>query len=426
MRFILGWLIFAIDYFRYRFSFMPSKYKMSLCAPPSPTVFELLQDLSQSMQSTSCVSQQPYLGSYGAGKVVKTMELLPGERRKYEVKTFRETTSTTSKAENVLEGFTDNSTREMESSMERENSTASTLGNSTNQTVGVTASASGKIGKVVQASASGSYNYSQNSTSNRASNVRSLGRALDKHVQTSNSNREVNINTNTTTTSTEREETITTREFENINKSRVLNIVFRQMLQEYVTITYLSNIRIGFTNGYAETLEIVELEELQTLLSKWVVSGSRAQVTVDILKHYCTVRNYTGSTVDFLEEAQGSYGMCFAELDPPPSYHTKIQGNIDSYVSGELSIGVPGVILNVQQHILNTDSVVADAVLGQGEALDCFNKRLQDAAAMKAHLENAELLQKMEIIHQEEYDKATNYKKVFGACCDTPQTNILP
>ena len=42
-----------------------------------------------------------FIGSYGAGKVVKTMELLPGEERTYTVTSFRESVSSSSRAENV-------------------------------------------------------------------------------------------------------------------------------------------------------------------------------------------------------------------------------------------------------------------------------------------------------------------------------------
>jgi hypothetical protein len=77
------------------------------------------------------------------------------------------------------------------------------------------------------------------------------------------------------------------------------------------------------------------------------------------------------------------------------------------------------VILNVQTNTLRTPSVVADALLGQGEALDCFNTRLQDTAAMKAYIENAAMLQQMEVIAKIDNpaEKASAYKKVFGDCC---------
>lgn len=86
---------------------------------------------------------------------------------------------------------------------------------------------------------------------------------------------------------------------------------------------------------------------------------------------------------------------------------------------GGLEIKVKGVILNVATNTLRTPSVVADALLGQGEALDCFNTRIQDADAMRQYMENAAYLQQMEVIDRidDAKDKASAYKKVFGDCC---------
>ena len=56
----------------------------------------------------------------------------------------------------------------------------------------------------------------------------------------------------------------------NPNQSRVLNFVFRQLLQEYVTIMYLSNVKIGFSNGHPESQVIVPIEKLDELLETYV------------------------------------------------------------------------------------------------------------------------------------------------------------
>ncbi|MFM2269296.1 MAG: hypothetical protein RL757_2737 [Bacteroidota bacterium] len=70
---------------------------------------------------------------------------------------------------------------------------------------------------------------------------------------------------------------------------------------------------------------------------------------------------------------------------------------------------------------------MVDSFLGQGEALDCFNTKMQDAEATRKVLENLELLQRMEVIAgmDEPYKKAELYKKVFGDCCEPPVTQIL-
>ena len=368
-----------------------------------------------------------FIGSYGAGKVVKTMELLPGEERTYTVTSFRESVSSSSRAENVLESFTEDSTQEMQNSIDRENSSAVTDSSNTTHTAGGSVSVSGgnKILNI-NAEVAGNYNFSKNNAATRAANIKVVGRAVDNHVQSSNNHRELTVNTTSTTTVTERNEEVTVRKFQNINKSRVLNIVFRQLLQEYVTITYLSNIRVGFTNGYAETMQVMDIEELQTLLDSVILDAHHADALGKIIMHYCKVKNHAGAYIPFIEKKSINYGDCIDGFSGTEIFYGKIAGNLDTYTTGGLSIPVQGVILNVQKHILRTDSVVADALLGQGEALDCFNMRLQDAEAMKAHLANAELLQKMEIINNQEFDKAEAYKKVFGSCCETPQTQIIP
>jgi len=148
-------------------------------------------------------------------------------------------------------------------------------------------------------------------------------------------------------------------------------------------------------------------------------------VRTKLLKHYCEVKSAaSGNFEDFIEKKTIDYGQCFEAEDGIEEFWSKKTGILDSHGDTGLGIGVKGIILNIQSHILRTDSFVADALLGQGEALDCFGLRLQDAEAMKAHLLNAQLLQKMTIVDSIETpeNQATNYKKVFSDCCDTTTT----
>jgi hypothetical protein len=75
---------------------------------------------------------------------------------------------------------------------------------------------------------------------------------------------------------------------------------------------------------------------------------------------------------------------------------------------------------------MRTDSVVVDSLLGQGEALDCYNQKLQDIAVEKAQLDNDAETQRQELmqtlIGNDPTVAADKYKKVFGPCCDTPQS----
>ncbi|MGB0862839.1 MAG: hypothetical protein ACPGXZ_07960 [Saprospiraceae bacterium] len=362
-----------------------------------------------------------YLGDYGAGQTLKTFSLLPDEKTTITLRTFETSTEKKSRSENVLDSFSESSTDEMENTMEEENSLSDSSSNSTSKTNDVSLSASGKLFGVVNVSASASHTSSKNSTANRAANTRALGRALEKHVQNSNSNREIAINQSSESTTTTEVEETTIRELVNPNKSRVLNFVFRQLLQEYVTITYLSNIRIAFCNGYMESLKVVDLEDLDTIIDEFIVDDDKTKMSVknSILKHYCKVFNYKNDLKDFIEKIVVDYGSCLEGVKGTETFWRIKPDLQDTYSrNGGLEINVRGVILNVQTNTLRTSSVVADALLGQGEALDCFNTRLQDSAALKTHLENAALLQQMEIISEvESQDKPSAYKKVFGDCC---------
>jgi hypothetical protein len=43
-----------------------------------------------------------------------------------------------------------------------------------------------------------------------------------------------------------------------------------------------------------------------------------------------------------------------------------------------MTFKVPGIILNVDRNTLRTPAVIVDALLGQGEALDCYSMKIQD------------------------------------------------
>lgn len=398
--------------------------------PPSPTPYFAVVE-----QYTTC----SYLGDYGAGRTIKTFSLLPGEKTTINVRTYKDISSTKSTSENVLDSFSESSTNELEKLIEEETNKSSntTVGSSSTNSQTRSGNVGGNVGValfgIVNIGASGGYESgsstsSTNSTSaTRASNVRTVNSALDKHISNSNSNRQIDINTTTSQTSTEGEETTTVRELQNINKSRTLNFVFRQLLQQYVTITYLSNIKIAFCNGYEESLRVVDVEELDKLLEDTIQPEHIEEVRNTILKPYCTVFNYQDQPVQFIEKTTYNFGECLG-LDEEEIFWRIRKDLEDTYQhpGGGLEIKVNGPILKVKTHTLKTSSYVTDAFLGQGEALDCYNMKLQDADAIKSQLDNLGILQQMEAIQSitDPAQRAELYNKVFGKCCDVPQAII--
>ena len=89
--------------------------------------------------------------------------------------------------------------------------------------------------------------------------------------------------------------------------------------------------------------------------------------------------------VNFVE--QKSYPE-FGTGNPIP-YLSKRKDVKDSYQIKEGHIEeVDGVVLNVDRNVLRTPAVIVDALLGQGEALDCFAMKIQEENTKKKQIEN--------------------------------------
>lgn len=394
-----------------------------------------------------------FLGDYGAGSTVKTFSLLPGEKTEISVKTYKHLESVRKKAENVLDSFSESSTQELEKLMQAEckntfqqdhtetDQHSVTEDKTRNWTVGGSMSATiplkiANIGVNRNGTLGGGSNnadtesHSNTLNTNMSSIMDTLNRALDKQVSTSSAVREVSVNTEVTETSKEGVETSTTRTLENINKSRVLNFVFRQLLQEYITITYLEDIKFVYSNGYAETKEVTDITGLTSLLLRLFKTEAMAHDVRDaIMAQLCNIADHEGVLHSFLEHVTEQIDNCCGSgaFSMTRDYCRKRKGLSQTYEG----ITVPGIITDVRKRILRTDSLISEALLGQGEALDCYNQKLQDAATVKAQLENRRLElenQRMEQAMQlldlipDPAMRAELYKKIFGDCCNVPQS----
>lgn len=328
-----------------------------------------------------------FLGNYGAGKTLKTFTMLPGEETTIAIRTYRESSSTQSRSENVVDSFSESSAKEMEKLLETENSSSSQDSTQKSKSANVGLSFP-KIGL------SGGASASKSSQSVRQANTKSLNKALEKSVENSNSSRNVSVNTSSSITAKEGEEETITRRLKNVNQSCTLNVVFRQLLQEYITITYLDNIKVGFCNGHPEFDDVVPIEELDSLLKKYIDARHVEEARNRIIFEYEQVLSSENGEITFLKKIRKE------DFDGnDASYYTKLQGLEDSYqTGGDMVLKVPGVIQNVEKYTLRTDSLIADCVLGQGAALDCFNAKLQDAISQKAYNENALLQEAINVL----------------------------
>lgn len=410
-----------------------------------PKPIQLTPEIILTLKLKSC----SYLGDYGAGQTLKTFSLLPGEKTTITIRNWERNETTKKEASSVLDTISESSANELQTIVNQEASSSMSQGITNTTEYEVNADVKLRFPKV-GIDISGGVSNSNTFSSAVESSVSSLVNSTSTQVAKADSMRQVEINTETTSTNTTETEETVVRTLENINKSRVLNFVFRQMLQEFYTITYLDDVSITFTTGYKEQQITTNLAGLQGLLNQVIPDATdRDKVLVAIINRLSNITDYEGTKHSFIEcvEENLTADLDCECLPTIPSeqvcYLRKKKGLTQTY---DEKTTVKGIILDVTHRVVRTPALVVDALLGQGEALDCFNLQLQNEAVKSAQLTNLLTEQQLAVI-QKQMDntqmdiqikeqqiniltslgghgaevQAEKYKKVFGPCCDVPQ-----
>lgn len=385
---------------------------------PSPGIFLVMR-----------LRMASYLGDYGAGQTLSTFTLLPGEKTTITIRNYQHNEETRTASQSVLDSYSESCSDDLQTTVEQNSAVGFSSSETDTDSMAAEAGASGgvnlgivKLGGDTKGSAS-----SVNTTTEAVNTqVDTLVSAVDHHVQTADTQRQIEINTDTTSTSTEETEVTTTRVLENLNRSRVLNFVFRQLLQQYYTVTYLHDVSFMYTNGYPNHNRTATLSSLSHFLRRVLVDEESAkEVKNKIYEFLCNVPDYQDNRVSFIERVEENPSNCIhPDMSSAPTHVVrKIKGLEQTYRDKSF----PGIILNVTDRIVRTPAVMVDALLGQGEALDCYNMQLQEAAYTTAHLANQKTAQALAIIEgiADPIEKAKFYKSVFGECCcdDEPSTS---
>jgi hypothetical protein len=366
-----------------------------------------------------------FLGNYGAGPTVKSFSMMPGEKTEITVRSYRHKTNTRRMAENVLESVTAFASDSFETAMDQHMNTATSVDttNTYASEFGFGASIGAEIEGIANIDIGGGGSISNQTTVNNRLEtlVGVLKSTVEQHVNETNSHREVEVNTETTETVTTEEEMVTVRQLENINYSRVLNAVFRQLLQEYVTITYIHNVSFVFTNGFPESRKAGKISDFEDFLTDVIQdAGEREEIRNRILEELASIYDNNGDRQSLVEQVSEAIVDPITSSEARTNTYWRIKRDLEQTYNDQFT--VPGIIMGVTTNVLKTDSLVLEALLGQGEALDCYNMKLQDAAAERAVLENQVLTQKITIIESigEATEQVKGYNKVFGDCCCPP------
>lgn len=306
---------------------------------------------------------------YGPGRVIKTFTLLPGEKTTMRVSSYKRSTQGIQSTSSIVDSTSDESERAFEQSVGAERGNQSDSASSFEYNASAEASGSASWGWG-SASASVSGGMAGSNTSARQEFAKSLTNAVGKNASRASARREVSVDTSMDLKLEEGEESAVERTIENINVSRTLNFLFRQMNQEYVSLLHLVDVRIGFFSGHNESRAEVPLSEIDSLLGQVLNTAQRDGVREDILRLVQGVRDHTGATHPGFIRTQAPDGTALAPAVDPAytSTYTVPDGR---------PIVVPGIIMSAERHVMRTDGITVDAFLGEGEGLDAYSLGLQ-------------------------------------------------
>ena len=335
-----------------------------------------------------------YLGAYGVGRVLSTMSLLPGEKTRITVRSYTRESTKRAEASSILDSFTQESADDFETAMQSEQSQKDTSAESFEyhaeaEAEGVWGWGRAKVsGGVKGATSSSREEFAKNSSS-----------AVSKHAQKASAKRDIQINSTSEATAEAGQEQEIVREIENINVSRTMTFVFRQMNQEFVTIHHLTDLRLAFFNGDSTRTREYTLPELDDLLNDVIVPAKREDVRKAIEAEIGNILDYRGlaPTACGVDGKPAPAGRAFVEQKSVQNQAGQEQRKYWSFARDLYSIyaddrtnikSIQGIILNVSKNAMRTDGLIVDTILGGGDGLDAYSHGLQDEKIRRTRLDN--------------------------------------
>ena len=353
---------------------------------------------------------------YGAGRTIKTFSLLPGEKSKIRVSTYRRSEQSSRQATSILDSNSSEAESDFERSVQAEASSQDSTSKSLEYHAEAEASGSASWGWG-SANVTASGGVSGASQASREEFAKNVSNAVTNNATKASSRRDVQVDTSLDIKLEATEEQAVERELENINLSRTLNFVFRQMNQEFISLLHLVDVRVAYFNGFGESRVEVPLPELDDLLNTYILPANQQQVRDAIAGELAAITDYTGQVNTTFVQTQ-TLGSDTAAV----SYFRVNPDAVSTYAPapGAPPVTVPGVIMAADSHVMRTDGVVVDTFLGLGNALDDYSVGVQVQEVRASQLANDRMQAEIDrvnlaiqIIQSGDTTKAQLYQQIF-------------
>lgn len=396
-----------------------------------------------------------FLGNYGAGRVIKTFSLFPGEKTKISVKTYQKTKqkdeTTVNFGSSILDSVTEEAATDFENSIQAESSNkyteseADILNSQKNFSEKEGSGGAKVLWGLVEASGSGGSVQSNESTgewgtrSARESFAGTVSNALFKHSARASSKRDVEINTSSEqssqSVSEQGSERTIERQIENVNVSRTLNLVFRQMVQEYISVLHLTDVKIALYDESPGPYPQYSVHELDKFLDAYFADDDevRARILEGIVRELFYIFDYRDEPQQFLEQAalafpESTIEVGDLEIDLPDSIgYLRVNKSLRTSLVDREAVEVPGVVLKENVITMRTEGVVVDGFLGRGGdpksgLLDTYSAALQTQTIREMELRNGLTQEEIErsalgrdVVEESNDEQARIFRQVF--CC---------
>ena len=384
----------------------------NVAAPPVTTTLRLVAKVpalpvDRRLFLVETIALAAVAGDCGAGSVLGSCSLVPGERATMHIETYRKDEKSAKSAQSILDSTASESAADFEQTLSEEQNRRAQATESTSLTLGVEAGA--HFGTIANASLRANYTTQANSSREQA--VKDLRNAVEKHATKASANRTVNVNTEFTSTSSQGTTEDSKRELANINASRVLSYLMRRIMQERLVVTTITDAKLGYyeqdvlldAEGKATSIEEryteYTLPEFADLAAA-VLSGGEPAARVAQAKleeMLSSIVNADGKLISLVDivtptkDGQPQPEKRYMRVNPKLSDTWQPRGKTGPTAK------VPGIALSRQQIVMRTDGVLVDAILGEGEALDAYSRDLQSVtiAERKVAVERERLAQQI-------------------------------
>jgi hypothetical protein len=322
---------------------------------------------------------------YGLGRTIRTFSLFPGEATQITVRNWRTTQSQRSNSSSILDSFSSEAADRFSSELHNQLSSSTSDESTDKSSWNASASAGIDLGFVSIGGGGGGSGQSEHHSA-QSNFANSVGDTLVEHANRANDAREVTVSSTAERVDESGEESGSVRVIRNVNLRRTLNFVFSELNQLMETKVHLVDVKVGFANGRLNSWREAPLSGLRGLLSQLLVAGQVDPIAGRILALVGTAFDFDDQPVSVLETveldaAAPKLSIKDAHRDQNGDYAPPTDTLTYRFKRGPLGKqdrpGLQGVLVDKRDVVLRTDGVMAEALLGEVDALDDYAMKKQ-------------------------------------------------